>query len=65
MKELIRKVLSENLYKGFRSTDTFPSFIRQQLEKIYKPLGMWGKAPNPTDDCITGVGVINIFPHSY
>jgi hypothetical protein len=41
MKELIRKVLSENLYKGFRSTDTFPSFIRQQLEKIYKPLGIY------------------------
>ena len=67
MRELIRKVLNErvgNLSEAFRSTDTFPSFIRQQLEKIYKPLGMWGKAPNPTDDCITGVGVINIFPHS-
>jgi hypothetical protein len=67
MRELIRKALNErvgNLSEVFRSTDTFPSFIRQQLEKIYKPLGMWGKAPNPTDDCITGVGVINIFPHS-
>jgi hypothetical protein len=67
MRELIRKVLNErvgNLSEAFRSTDTFPSFIRQQLEKIYKPLGMWGQAPNPNDDCITGTGVINIFPHS-
>jgi len=67
MRELIRKALNEHvgdLSENFRSTDTFPSFIRQQLEKIYKPLGMWGKAPNPTDDCITGTGVINIFPHS-
>ena len=67
MKELIRKVLNEsygNLSEGFKNSDTFPSFIRQQLEKIYKPIGMWGKAPNPNDDCITNVGVINIFPHS-
>jgi hypothetical protein len=67
MRELIRKVLNErvgNLSEAFRSTDTFPSFIRQQLEKIYKPLGMWGQSPNPNDDCITGTGVINIFPHS-
>ena len=67
MRELIRKVLNErvgNLSEAFRSTDTFPSFIRQQLEKIYKPLRMWGQAPNPNDDCVTGTGVINIFPHS-
>lgn len=67
MRELIRKVLNErvgNLSEVFKSTDTFPSFIRQQLEKIYKPLGMWGQAPNPNDDCVTGTGVINIFPHS-
>jgi hypothetical protein len=67
MRELIRKALNEHvgdLSENFRSTDTFPSFIRQQLEKIYKPLGMWGKAPNPSDDCNTNVGVINIFPHS-
>ena len=62
MRELIRKVLNESY--GNKSSDTFPSFIRHQLEKIYKPLGMWGKAPNPTDDCNTNVGVINIFPHS-
>jgi hypothetical protein len=67
MRELIIKVLNErveNLSESFRSTDTFPSFIRQQLEKIYKPLGLWGQAPNPNDDCMTGTGVINIFPHS-
>jgi hypothetical protein len=67
MRELIRKALNEsygNLSERFKSSDTFPSFIRHQLEKIYKPIGMWGKAPNPTDDCITNVGVINIFPHS-
>lgn len=67
MRELIKKVLSENvgtISEAFKSTDTFPSFIRQQLEKIYKPLGMWGQAPNPNDDCTTGIGVINIFPHS-
>lgn len=67
MRELIRKVLKEsvgNLSEDFRSTNTFPQFIRHQLEKIYKPLGMWGHAPNPNDDCITYLGVINIFPHS-
>jgi hypothetical protein len=67
MRELIKRVLNEHvgdLSENFRSTDTFPAFIRQQLEKIYKPIGMWGKAPNPNDDCITGTGVINIFPHS-
>jgi hypothetical protein len=67
MKELIRKVLNEsieNLSESFESFDNFPSFIRDQLKKVYNPLGMWGRAPNPTDDCITVVGVINIFPHS-
>lgn len=68
MRELIKKVLkeqSENLSEFYKTnTDTFPSFIRQQLESIYKPIGKWGKAPNPNDDCITDTGVINIFPHS-
>ena len=31
---------------------------------IYEPLGLWGKAPNPNDNCQTDFGVINIFPHS-
>lgn len=68
MKDLIRKILKEeveNLSEDFKkSDDTFPPFIRFQLEKIYKPIGMWGQAPNPNDDCDTNVGVINIFPHS-
>jgi hypothetical protein len=68
MKDLIRKILKEeveNLSEDFnKSNDTFPPFIRFQLEKIYKPIGMWGQAPNPNDDCDTNVGVINIFPHS-
>lgn len=68
MKDLIQKILKEeveNLSEYFKkSDDTFPPFIRFQLEKIYKPIGMWGQAPNPNDDCDTNVGVINIFPHS-
>jgi len=68
MKDLIRKILKEevnNITENFKkSDDTFPPFIRFQLEKIYKPIGMWGQSPNPNNDCDTNVGVINIFPHS-
>ena len=43
MRELIKKVLkeqSENLSEYYKTnTDTFPSFIRQQLESIYNQLG--------------------------
>jgi hypothetical protein len=42
----------------------YPSFIRKKLKSIYEPLGLWGRAPNPNDDCETNFGVINIFPHS-
>lgn len=55
---------SESLNESFKKTDTFPSFIRHQLELIYKPLGLWGKAPNPNDDCETHIGVLDVFPHS-
>lgn len=48
----------------YKSSDTFAPFIRHQLELIYKPLGLWGHAPNPNDDCQTNLGVINVFPHS-
>jgi hypothetical protein len=57
---LISTVLSEAFGKG----DSFATFIRGELKKIYSPLGKWGKAPNPDDNCITEEGVIGIFPHS-
>lgn len=44
--------------------DSLSQVIRDELKKIYKPLNLWGKAPNPNDDCETDEGVINIFPHS-
>lgn len=60
---LIKKVLKEYFRKG-QKIDSLASFIRKQLELIYRPLNMWGQAPNPNDDCETGLGVIGIFPHS-
>jgi len=57
---LISTVLSE----AFGKDDSFATFIRGELKKIYAPLGKWGKAPNPDDSCITEEGVIGIFPHS-
>jgi len=57
---LISTVLSEAFGKG----DSFATFIRGELKRIYSPLGKWGKAPNPDDNCITEEGVIGIFPHS-
>lgn len=59
-KEYISKIVRE----GFSKPNPFASFIREQLRKIYEPIGKWGKAPNPNDDCETNVGVINVFPHS-
>lgn len=67
MRELIKKVLLEyvnTISESYRNVDPFGPFIRAELEKIYRPLGKWGQAPNPNDDCKTGMGVINIFPHS-
>lgn len=54
----------ENINESYRKTDPLPSFIRSQLQAIYQPLGMWGQAPNPNDDCQTDLGVIGVFPHS-
>jgi len=59
-KEYISKVINE----GFSKPNPFANFIREQLRKVYEPLGKWGKAPNPNDDCETNTGVINAFPHS-
>lgn len=59
-KEYISKIILEGFYKP----SPFAAFIREQLKKIYEPLGKWGKAPNPNDDCETNIGVINVFPHS-
>ena len=59
-KEYITNSILEGLYKP----NPFANFIREQLRKIYEPLGKWGKAPNPNDDCETNIGVINVFPHS-
>jgi len=57
---LISTVLSE----AFGKDDSFATFIRGELKRIYSQLGKWGKAPNPDDNCITEEGVIGIFPHS-
>ena len=52
------------LLESYTQSRGLPSLIRHQLELIYEPLGLWGKAPNPNDNCQTDFGVINIFPHS-
>jgi hypothetical protein len=61
-------IITENqiglISERFGSRDTFPAFIREMLKSIYKPMGLYGKAPNPNDDCETGEGVIGVFPHS-
>ena len=44
------------------SGDSFPTFIRQTLEKYFKPKGKWGSIN--TEDCQTGEGVLDVFPHS-
>ena len=64
IEKIIRQELEEAFRFGSKSNDAYAPFIRKQLEMIYKPLGMWGQAPNPNDDCETGLGVIGIFPHS-
>lgn len=64
IKEIIRTELKKYLTEGFRPINEFAVFIRSQLELIYRPLGLWGHAPNPNNDCQTNLGVINIFPHS-
>ena len=58
--ELINDILLE--YAPVKNN--FAEFIRLQLRKIYEPTGNWGKAPNPNNNCETGLGVINVFPHS-
>lgn len=55
----IENRLSEGIEK-----DNFPQFIRDTLKDIYAPLNLYGRAPNPNNDCETNEGVINIFPHS-
>jgi hypothetical protein len=60
---ILRKKI-KTILESYESSGSLSKFIRHQLELIYKPLGMWGRAPNPNDDCQTNVGVINIFPHS-
>jgi len=52
------------LLESYTPSRGLPSLIRHQLKLIYKPLGLWGKAPDPNDNCQTDLGVINIFPHS-
>jgi hypothetical protein len=64
MKIKITKVQEKVILEYYKKSNTFPEFIRGQLKKVYEPLGNWGKAPNPNDDCETNIGVINVFPHS-
>jgi hypothetical protein len=52
------------LLESYTPSRGLPSLIRHQLKLIYKPLELWGKAPDPNDNCQTNYGVINIFPHS-
>lgn len=61
---LINEEQLELIFEFFKKENPFATFIRQQLEKVYKPLGMWKKAPNPDGNCETGLGVVGIFPHS-
>lgn len=64
LRKIIQRELQQYLNESFKKIDTFAPFIRQQLEAIYRPLGKWGKAPNPNDDCETNTGVLGVFPHS-
>jgi hypothetical protein len=64
IRQLIKKSLNEMISEQNESNFDYPSFIRKTLKSIYEPLGLWGQAPNPNEDCETGLGVINIFPHS-
>jgi len=64
LNETILRRKIRNILESYKSKDDFAPFIRKQLELIYRPLGLWGHAPNPHDDCVTGLGVINVFPHS-
>lgn len=64
LREIIQSEFKKYLKENFKKGDNFAPFIRQQLELIYRPLGLWGHAPNPNDDCETNLGVLDIFPHS-
>ena len=64
IRELIFKSLSQHIHEVFPAKSTYDQHIRNLLKSIYEPLGLWGQAPNPNDDCETNIGVINIFPHS-
>jgi hypothetical protein len=59
-----KEVLSKMILEYYKKSNPFSEFIRKQLQKLYEPLGKWGKAPNPNDNCETNTGVINAFPHS-
>lgn len=64
LEEVIVKSLKELIVEKYKSSFDYPSFMRDLLKSIYEPLGFWGRAPNPNNDCETNIGVINIFPHS-
>jgi hypothetical protein len=64
MKMLVTEEQVELIFEFFKKENPFASFIRTQLEKVYKPLGMWDRAPNPDGNCETGLGVVGVFPHS-
>ena len=61
LNSIIKKTLIVEKYK---SSVDYAAYIRDTLRSIYEPLGLWGQAPNPNEDCQTGEGVINVFPHS-
>jgi hypothetical protein len=64
MKMLVTEEQVNLIFEFFKKENPFASFIRQQLEKVYRPLGMWSRASNPDGNCETGLGVVGVFPHS-
>jgi len=64
MEVLLSKSQYDLLIERFVQTDSFAAFIREQLKSIYEPLRLYGKLPNPDDDCDTNEGVLGVYPHS-
>lgn len=54
------KILEEAWKK---EEDPIANHIRKCLKDVYKPLGNWGSIQDPDNNCQTGEGVINVYPH--
>ena len=64
MEVLLSKSQYDLLIERFVQTDSFAAFIREQLKSIYQPLRLYGKLPNPDDDCDTNEGVFGVYCRS-